>query len=143
MTVARFAPSPTGLLHAGNLRTALLNALLARRAGGRFLLRFDDTDAARSQERFVEAAREDLRWLGLKWDEEIRQSARLDRYAAAADRLRAAGRLYPCYETPDELERRRRLQRAAGLPPVYDRAALALSAADRAGLEAEAGALTP
>jgi len=137
MTVARFAPSPTGLLHAGNLRTALLNALLARRAGGRFLLRFDDTDAARSQERFVEAAREDLRWLGLKWDEEIRQSARLDRYAAAADRLRAAGRLYPCYETPDELERRRRLQRAAGLPPVYDRAALALSAADRAGLEAE------
>ena len=136
MIVTRFAPSPTGLLHAGNLRTALFNALLARSAGGRFLLRFDDTDDARSEERFVEAIRADLRWVGLDWDDEFRQSARLDRYAAAAERLRAAGRLYPCYETPEELERRRRLQRAAGRPPVYDRAALALTEAERARIEA-------
>ena len=137
MIVTRFAPSPTGLLHAGNLRTALMNALLARRSGGRFLLRFDDTDAARSQERYVAAIREDLRWLGLDWHAEIRQSARLGRYAAAAERLREAGRLYPCYETAEELERRRRLQRARGAPPVYDRAALALTESERATLEAE------
>ena len=135
--LTRFAPSPTGLLHAGNLRTALFNRLLATRAGGRFLLRLDDTDAARCEDRFADAIREDLAWAGLAWDAEVRQSDRLDRYAAAADALRAAGRLYPCYETPDELEFRRRAQRLQGLPPVYDRAALALDDADRARLEAE------
>jgi glutamyl-tRNA synthetase len=136
MTLTRFAPSPTGLLHVGNLRTALFNALAARRAGGRFLLRIDDTDAARCEERFVEAIREDLRWTGLGWDAELRQSARLDRYAAAADRLKAAGRLYPAWDTPEELALRRRTQRAAGRPPRYDRRALRVTAAERAALEA-------
>lgn len=136
MTVTRFAPSPTGLLHVGNLRTALFNALLARRHGGRFLLRIDDTDDTRSEARFEAAIREDLRWVGLGWDSEFRQSDRLPIYEAAAARLRAAGRLYPCYETPEELEIRRRIQRAAGRPPVYDRAALRLTEAERAAHEA-------
>ncbi len=137
MTLTRFAPSPTGLLHVGNLRVAVVNALAARAAGGRFALRLDDTDAARSEARFTNAIRADLRWLGLGWDAEFAQSDRLDRYAAAADALRAAGRLYPCWETPEELDLRRRLQRAQGRPPVYDRAALRLSDAERARLTAE------
>ena len=137
MIVTRFAPSPTGLLHMGNLRTALFNALLALRGGGRFILRLDDTDAGRSEERFTEAIRRDLAWVGLRWDGEARQSDRLDRYAARADALRAAGRLYPCYETAAELDFRRRAQRLQGRPPVYDRAALALDATARAALEAE------
>ena len=137
MTVTRFAPSPTGLLHVGNLRTALFNALLARATGGAFLLRIDDTDDTRSEPRFEAAIREDLEWVGLTWDGEARQSDRLARYAEAAEALRAAGRLYPCYETPEELERRRRLQRAQGRPPVDDRAALALTDAERAAFEAE------
>jgi glutamyl-tRNA synthetase len=135
--LTRFAPSPTGFLHVGNLRTALLNWLAARAAGGRFLLRLDDTDAARCETRFAQAIREDLRWLGLGWDDEARQSDRLDRYAAAADALRAAGRLYAAYETPGELEMRRRIQLSQGRPPLYDRAALRLTDADRARLEAE------
>lgn len=133
----RFAPSPTGHLHVGNVRTALLNWLCARKAGGRFILRFDDTDRERSREEYVEAIRADLRWLGLDWDEEARQSARTTRYDAAAERLRQAGRLYPCYETPEELEFKRKMQLARHQPPVYDRAALALSDADKAKLEAE------
>jgi glutamyl-tRNA synthetase len=137
MIATRFAPSPTGMLHVGNLRTALFNALLARAGGGTFLLRLDDTDDTRCEARFEAAIREDLAWLGLRWDREARQSDRLDSYREAAETLRQAGRLYPCYETADELERRRRLQRAQGRPPVYDRAALALSTEDRARLEAE------
>ncbi|MGM0584062.1 MAG: glutamate--tRNA ligase [Pseudomonadota bacterium] len=137
MTLTRFAPSPTGLLHLGNLRAAFFNWAIARRAGGRFLLRIDDTDAGRSREEFVEAIREDLDWLGLTPDAEARQSARLDRYEAAAERLRAAGRLYPCWETAEELETKRRLQRARGRPPVYDRAALELGEDERAALAAE------
>jgi glutamyl-tRNA synthetase len=133
----RFAPSPTGLIHVGNLRPALLNWLYARREGGTFLLRFDDTDRERSREEFVEAIREDLRWLGLEWDSEARQSARFDVYAAAVARLKEAGRLYPCYETPDELERRRKRQLSRGQPPVYDRASLKLTAQERAALEAD------
>ena len=133
----RFAPSPTGFLHVGNLRAAVLNWLVARQAGGTFILRIDDTDAERSTEAYADAIREDLEWLGLTWDREERQSDRLGRYHAAADRLRAAGRLYECFETPEELELRRRAQRAAGRPPVYDRAALALSDGDRARLRAE------
>jgi glutamyl-tRNA synthetase len=137
MTVAvRFAPSPTGLLHVGNARVALVNWLFARKSAGGFLLRLDDTDAGRSREEYETAIREDLRWLGLAWDSEFRQSERLAEYAAAADRLRAAGRLYACYETPEELELKRRLQQARHEPPVYDRAALKLTAAERAGLEA-------
>ncbi|MEO0679145.1 MAG: glutamate--tRNA ligase [Pseudomonadota bacterium] len=137
MALTRFAPSPTGLLHLGNLRVAVFNWALARRDGGRFVLRIDDTDAARSEERFVEAIREDLDWLGLTADEEARQSDRLDRYAAAAEALKAAGRLYPCWETPEELEFRRKVQRGQGRPPVYDRAALRLSEAEKADLSAE------
>jgi glutamyl-tRNA synthetase len=132
----RFAPSPTGLIHVGNLRPALLNWLYARREGGTFLLRFDDTDAERSREEFIEAIREDLRWLGLDWDKEARQSQRFDAYARAVERLKQAGRLYPCYETPDELERRRKRQLARGLPPVYDRASLKLTPEERAANEA-------
>jgi glutamyl-tRNA synthetase len=135
--VTRFAPAPTGRLHVGNLRTALHNWLLARKAGGRFLLRIDDTDAARSEERFVDAIREDLEWLGLGWDGEERQSARLPLYEAAFERLRAAGRVYPCYESAQELELKRKVQLGRGLPPIYDRAALALGDAERAAKEAE------
>lgn len=135
--VVRFAPSPTGRIHIGNLRPALLNWLFARRDGGTFLLRFDDTDLERSREEYVEGIREDLRWLGLDWDIEARQSERFARYAAAVETLKAAGRLYACYETPDELERRRKRQLAQGFPPVYDRAALKLTADERKKLEAE------
>lgn len=133
----RFAPSPTGLLHLGNARTALLNWLLARRLGGRFVLRYDDTDAVRSTEAFVQGIAEDLAWLGIKPDQVERQSARKSFHDAAADRLRALGRLYPCYETEEELEYRRRRQIARGQPPVYDRAALKLTADERARLEVE------
>lgn len=131
-TVTRFAPSPTGRLHVGNIRTALHNALLARRAGGRFLLRIDDTDAERSEEHHVEAIRRDLAWLGLVPDAEERQSARLAIYEAAFERLRAAGRVYRCYETAQELELRRKVLLGRGMPPIYDRAALALTEADHA-----------
>lgn len=137
MTVTRFAPSPTGRLHVGNLRPALLNWLHARKAGGTFILRIDDTDAERSREDHVEAIKRDLDWLGLGWDRFERQSARMDRYDRAADALRADGRLYPAYETAAELDMRRKIQRAAGRPPVYDRAALDLTDAERAALEAE------
>lgn len=134
--VTRFAPSPTGRLHVGNLRTALHNWLLARRHGGRFLLRIDDTDAERSREEHVAAIREDLAWLGLTPDGEERQSARLALYEGAFERLRAAGRVYPCYETAQELELKRKILLGRGLPPLYDRAALALSDDERAAKEA-------
>ncbi|MFC0205304.1 glutamate--tRNA ligase [Novosphingobium soli] len=131
MTVTRFAPSPTGHLHVGNLRTALHNWLLAKREGGRFLLRIDDTDAARSREEFVAAIREDLAWLGLQPDGEERQSARSAIYEEGFDRLRAAGRVYPCWETPQELELKRKVLLGRGLPPIYDRAALKLAAEEK------------
>lgn len=137
MTLVRFAPSPTGYLHIGNARPALLNALFARRTGGRFLLRLDDTDAERSTAAFAQAIREDLAWLGIEPDLFARQSDRTAQHDAATDRLRAAGRLYPCYETQEELERRRRRQLGRGQPPIYDRAALKLTAEERAALEAE------
>ncbi len=135
--VVRFAPSPTGLIHIGNARTALLNWLFAKRAGGRFILRFDDTDRERSRPEYAEAIVEDLAWLGITPDLVLRQSDRFALYDAAAERLKAAGRLYPCYETSDELERRRKRQLARGLPPIYDRAALALTPEQRAALEAQ------
>jgi len=137
MTVTRFAPSPTGRLHVGNLRPALLNWLFARKAGGEFVLRIDDTDKERSREDHVDAIKRDLDWLGLGWDRFERQSARMDRYDEASDALRASGRLYAAYETPSELDIRRKIQRAAGRPPVYDRAALRLTDEDRATLEGE------
>ena len=135
--VTRFAPSPTGRVHVGNLRAALHNWLFARQQGGRFLLRIDDTDRERSEERFVDAIRADLGWLGLDWDGEARQSERFALYEARFEQLRAAGRVYPCFETPQELELKRKVQLGRGLPPVYDRAALTLSDAERARLEAE------
>ncbi len=124
----RFAPSPTGLLHVGNARTALVNWLLARQLGGRVLLRLDDTDTARSKAEYADALAEDLRWLGLDWDESFRQSDRGALYAAAAERLKAGGRLYPCLENEEELRSKRERQLRAGKPPVYDRAALSLTA---------------
>ena len=133
----RFAPSPTGLLHVGNIRTALHNWMLARKAGGRFILRIDDTDAERSREEYVEAIRADLGWLGLDWDREERQSARLDRYEAAFAALHAAGRIYPCYESAQELEVKRKIALGRGLPPIYDRASLKLTEAEHAAKEAE------
>lgn len=136
MTV-RFAPSPTGYLHIGNIRSALWNWLIARQAGGTFILRLDDTDRERSTEAFAAAIREDLAWLGVKPDRLERQSDRLHLYADAFARLQAAGLVYPAYETAEELDRRRKRQQARGLPPVYDRAALKLSDAERAALEAE------
>lgn len=138
MTVTtRFAPSPTGRLHVGNIRTALHNWMLARQRGGRFLLRIDDTDAQRSEERFVDAIRADLAWLGMEPDGEERQSLRLAHYEAAFDRLRQAGRIYPCYETAQELDLKRKILLGRGLPPVYDRGALALTEAERAAKEGE------
>ncbi|UCH75861.1 MAG: glutamate--tRNA ligase [Rhodospirillales bacterium] len=131
----RFAPSPTGLLHVGNARLALVNWLFARHGGGTFLLRLDDTDVDRSDARYGAAIEGDLGWLGLHWDEFARQSDRLARYAAAIERLKAAGRLYPCYETPEELSLKRKQQLSQGRPPVYDRAALSLGDSDRARLE--------
>ena len=130
--VTRFAPAPSGRLHVGNLRTALHNWLLARKTHGRFLLRIDDTDASRSREAFIDAIRDDLAWLGLAWDGEVRQSRRLALYDAALDRLAAKGRAYRCYESPQELELKRKVLLGRGLPPIYDRAALALSEADHA-----------
>jgi glutamyl-tRNA synthetase len=119
--VTRFAPSPTGRLHVGNIRTALHNALFARRNGGRFLLRIDDTDLERSKEEFVEAIVDDLNWLGLKADAMVRQSERFALYEREFERLRSAGRVYACYETPEELELRRKVLLGRGLPPVYER----------------------
>ncbi|MDG2533687.1 glutamate--tRNA ligase [Sphingomonas sp. HITSZ_GF] len=135
--ITRFAPSPTGNLHVGNLRAALHNWMFAKKQGGRFLLRIDDTDGERSQAHFVEAIRADLAWLGLNPDGEARQSARFDLYEARFAELKAAGRVYPAYETAQELELKRKVLLGRGLPPVYDRAALALTEEDRSGLEAE------
>ena len=135
--VTRFAPSPTGRLHVGNLQQALRNWLFARAQGGRFLLRFDDTDAVRSTEAFVDAIRADLDWMGLYRDAELRQSMRGERYEARFAALVAAGRIYPAYETAQELELKRKVLLGRGLPPVYDRAALALPDTARARLETD------
>ncbi|MEM1317660.1 MAG: glutamate--tRNA ligase [Pseudomonadota bacterium] len=133
----RFAPSPTGRLHVGNIRTALFNKLFALKHGGSFVLRLDDTDTERSTVEFADGIEEDLQWLGVTWDRLERQSERTALYDAAATKLRDAGLLYACYETAEELERRRKRQMARGLPPVYDRAALKLSDEQRAQFEEE------
>ena len=139
MTVTRFAPSPTGYIHVGNLRTALMNFLIARKAGGEFILRIDDTDPERSKEEYVDAIKEDLEWLGLTWDRVERQSLRLERYEEAAQKLRDMGRFYEVFETPTELDLKRKKQLNMGKPPVYDRAGLALSEAEKDALRAERG----
>lgn len=133
----RFAPSPTGRLHVGNVRTALINWLFARKKGGEFILRIDDTDTERSTAAFEQGIRDDLTWLGLEWDSTFNQSGKFDAYAAAAERLREKGLLYACYETADELERKRKIALSRGRPPVYDRAALELTDAERTTFEAE------
>ena len=139
MTITRFAPSPTGYIHVGNLRTALMNYLIARKAGGTFILRIDDTDPVRSEQKYVDGIRQDLEWLGLHWDKVERQSDRLDRYADAAEKLRSIDRFYEAFETPTELDLKRKKQLNMGKPPVYDRAALNLSAEERDTLRAERG----
>lgn len=135
--IVRFAPSPTGHIHIGNVRTALFNWLFAQKAGGNFILRFDDTDVERSRLEYAEAIERDLAWLGVTPTRIERQSARVARYEEASETLKRAGLLYPCYETPEELDRRRKRHRARGLPPVYDRSALKLSDEERAAFEAE------
>jgi len=136
-TITRFAPSPTGNLHVGNIRTALHNWFLARKAGGQFMLRIDDTDAERSREEYVTAIRQDLAWLGLDVDREERQSKRLDHYEAAFQKLKADGRVYRCYETAQELDLKRKVQLGRGLPPIYDRASLQLTEADHIAKSAD------
>ena len=135
--VTRFAPSPTGWIHVGNLRTALMNWVIARKGGGTFILRLDDTDQDRSKQEYADGIMQDLDWLGLTWDRVERQSLRMDRYAEAADQLRAAGRFYEAFETPAELDLKRKKQLNMGRPPVYDRASLHLTDDDRARLRAE------
>lgn len=125
----RFAPSPTGMMHVGNARTALITWLMARAIGGSFLLRIDDTDQERSKDEYELAIEEGLKWLGMDWDDKARQRDRMDLYQSKIDQLKADGRLYPCYETPEELSLKRKSQLSRGLPPIYDREALNLDAA--------------
>ena len=132
----RFAPSPTGLLHVGNARIAVANYLLARRHGGQFLLRLDDTDAERSKPEYADAIEHDLRWLGISWDDTFKQTDRLARYAEAAEKLKASGRLYPCFESEEELTAKRELRARQHKPPLYDRAMLKLTPEQRATAEA-------
>ena len=133
----RFAPSPTGYIHVGNLRTALMNYLIARKSGGSFILRLDDTDQERSKQEYADGIMSDLEWLGLHWDRVEKQSLRFDRYREAADDLRARGRFYECFETPVELDLKRKKQLNMHKPPVYDRASLGLSDEDKAKARAE------
>ncbi len=135
--ITRFAPSPTGLLHIGNVRTALICYMIAKKEGGQFMLRLDDTDIERSTESYADAIKEDLQWLGLEWDFTSKQSDRMVRYDEIKQKLIADGRLYPCYETAEELDIKRKMLISRGLPPIYDRAALKLTEADKKKLEAE------
>ncbi len=137
MTTVRFAPSPTGRIHIGNARTALLNWLFAQKHGGNFILRFDDTDVARSTRAFADSIQVDLAWLGITPGIMVRQSERFALYHTATEKLKSAGLLYPCFETADELDRRRKRQIARGVPPVYDRASLKLTSDERAKLAAD------
>ena len=135
--IVRFAPSPTGNIHIGNARPALINWLMAMKTDGQFILRYDDTDQERSRKEYADNIAEDLAWLGVKPDRVERQSERMGVYDTVAKKLRDLGRLYACYETPDELDRKRKRQRARGLPPVYDRSALQLTQEQIAAYEAE------
>jgi glutamyl-tRNA synthetase len=135
--ITRFAPSPTGLLHVGNVRTALVNYLFTKNKGGKFMLRMDDTDLVRSKIEYADAIQEDLKWLGLNWDIFARQSDRLDRYEEIKNQLIAMGRLYPCYEKPEELEFKRKIQLGRGVPPIYDRAALKITPEKKAEYKTE------
>ncbi|MCF8483938.1 MAG: glutamate--tRNA ligase [Rhodobacteraceae bacterium] len=136
-TITRFAPSPTGYIHVGNLRTALMNYLIARKSGGQFILRLDDTDQERSKQEYSDAIMRDLEWLGLDWDRVERQSLRMDRYREAAEDLKGRGRFYEVFESPTELDLKRKKQLNMGKPPVYDRAGLKLSSDEKEKLRAE------
>ena len=136
-TVTRFAPSPTGLLHLGNIRTALINWLYARTNNGKFILRIDDTDLERSKDEYISQIKYDLEWLGIDYDETFNQSSRFDRYREQFEKLKADGRIYPCYETSEELERKRKLLIAAGGKQVYDRSAMELTDQQKKDYEAE------
>lgn len=125
--ITRFAPSPTGMLHIGNVRTALINYLYTRKHGGKFILRIDDTDTERSKKEYEEGIKRDLTKLGIEWDESFNQTDKLDRYEAVKKQLLQSGRLYPCYESSEELDIKRKIQLSSGKPPIYDRAALKLS----------------
>lgn len=133
----RFAPSPTGWLHVGNVRTALANFLFARKMGGEFMLRIDDTDTARSEVQYEQGLKDDLQWLGIQWDLLEKQSNRFARYEEAKQKLIASGRLYPCYETPEEIDIKRKMLISRGLPPIYDRSALNESEEKRNAYEAQ------
>ena len=135
--ITRFAPSPTGLLHIGNVRTAILNWLFAKSNNGKFILRIDDTDKDCSKQTYEDAIKRDLEWLGLEWDKTFRQSERMDAYHDAREKLVADNRLYPCYETPEELTIKKKSLLQRGLPPIYDRAALKLSDAEKQDLESQ------
>ncbi|MEJ6745260.1 MAG: glutamate--tRNA ligase [Yoonia sp.] len=139
MTTTRFAPSPTGYIHIGNLRAALFNYAIARQNGGTFVLRIDDTDQERSKDEYIQGIKDDLTWLGLDWDRVEYQSKRMDKYLDAKQKLIDMGRLYECFETPVELDLKRKKQLNMGKPPVYDRAALALSEDEKNALRAERG----
>ncbi|MFP3012719.1 MAG: glutamate--tRNA ligase [Rickettsia sp.] len=125
--ITRFAPSPTGMLHVGNIRAALLNWLYAKKHNGQFILRFDDTDLERSKQEYKDAIEEDLKFLNLNWDQTFNQLSRLSRYDEIKNLLLDKKRLYACYETPEELELKRKFQLSKGLPPIYDRASLNLT----------------
>lgn len=133
----RFAPSPTGWMHIGNTRTSLFNYLWTQKMGGKLLLRIDDTDKQRSKKEYEDCIRDALTWLGIRWDEEARQSARFSRYDEVVERLKQAGRIYACYDTPEELEFKRKRLLAKGLPPIYDRQALHYTSEDLSRFEAE------
>ena len=139
MVITRFAPSPTGFLHIGNVRAALMNYLLAKKSSGIFILRIDDTDQERSKQKYVDAIKIDLEWLGLEWDRIEYQSARLDLYNSASEKLRSIDLLYECFETPSELDLKRKKQLNMGKPPVYDRAAVALSDQEKSNLRSDRG----
>ncbi len=137
MTITRFAPSPTGYIHVGNLRTALMNYLTAQKTGGTFILRLDDTDQERSKQEYIDGLIDDLAWLGIRYDRVEQQSKRMARYAEAAERLKAAGRFYECFETPVELDLKRKKLLNMGKPPIYDRASLHLTEEQKAAYRAE------
>ena len=133
--ITRFAPSPTGLLHLGNIRTALINWLYARTHNGKFILRIDDTDQERSKDEYISKIKYDLEWLGIDYDDTFNQSSRFERYREQFEKLKADGRIYPCYETPEELERKRKLQMASGGKQVYDRSSLSLTDEEKRSYE--------
>ena len=133
--ITRFAPSPTGLLHLGNIRTALINWLYARTHNGKFILRIDDTDQERSKDEYISKIKYDLEWLGIDYDDTFNQSSRFEGYREQFEKLKADGRIYPCYETPEELERKRKLQMASGGKQVYDRSSLSLTDEEKRAYE--------